>query len=181
MYDIKGGPLSNRPDVIRIFPQEKLPPGIYAICQGREFTSRPVQMDPNLSFWAFEISGAESTLTEPSLVENPRVKILKCCISNKLEGIENLKSTKDNYFISQNQIAAYLELQGHRAGEIIEFIWCRPDGTIQERKRQILSFERQVYQSFNPHNLLMPGKWRLAVKIYGELVKCIPFQVSAYQ
>lgn len=181
IYNIKGGPLPNRADVIRIFPQEKLPSGVYAICQSREFTSLPVQINPNISVWAFEISGAEPLPFEPVIVENPRVKVINCCISDKLEGIESIKVIKDNFSVSENQIIAYLELQGQRPGEIIEFIWFRPDGTIQERQRHVLSFSRGVYQSFNPNNLLMPGKWMVAIKIYGELVKCIPLQVSAFQ
>lgn len=178
IYDIKGGPLPNRPDIIRIIPQEKLPSGIYAIYQGRDFISRAVQKNPNLSVWPFEISGAEPTPLEPAPVENPRVKFIKCCISDKLEGIEDLKIAKDNFLVSENQIITYFELQGHRAGEIFELIWFRPDGTIQERQKQVLSSSRRIRQSFNPDNLLMPGKWKLAIKIYGELVKRIPFQVS---
>lgn len=66
---------------------------------------------------------------------------------------------------------------------IVEFLLHRPDGSIHARHKRILDFPKpgriySILQEFIPSNLLMPGKWVLGIKIYGELVKCIPFYVS---
>ena len=131
---------------------------------------------------AFEIKGAEKEPSELTCVDNPRVKIISSCISNRLEGIENMRVNKYNFLVSEKQIIAYIGIKGQRGGEIAKFIWYRPDGTIQVRHKYVLSLAQPgkifyVHQKYNPPDLLMPGKWILAIEIYGELVKCLPFYV----
>ena len=182
-YTTTGRTVPNRPELFRIRPKRNLPPGIYAIYDRTKFSSRSVQSVSGIPLRAFEVVSVEKKLPEYTPVSHPRFTLLKCYLSDKLERIEDLNVTKDNFFVSDNPIFTYAQIKGHRSGEVIEFIWCRPDGTVQVRKKQVLSLPPSgkifhVYQKFRPTNLLMPGKWMLEVKIYGELVKRFPFQVS---
>jgi len=182
-YPIKGWTVQNHPEMLCIRPKKKLPPGVYAVYQGTKFTSLPVSSDLGLPLRAFEIIGEKEKPPELTPVDNPRVKIINFCISDKLEGIENMSAAKYNFLVSDKQIIAYIEVKGQRGREIVNFIWYRPDSTIQVRHKQVLSLPQPgrifyVYQKFRPSCLLMPGTWVLAIKIYGELVKCTPFYVS---
>lgn len=182
-YTTTGRPVPNRPELFRIRPKSKLPPGVYALFDRTKFSSRSVQSTSGIPLRAFEVVSIEKKLPEYTPLSHPRFTILKCCLSDKRERIEDLNVTKDNFFVSDNPIFIYAQIKGHRDGEVIEFIWCRPDRTIQVRQKRALSLPPRgkifhVYQEFKPLNLLMPGKWMLEVKIYGELVKRFPFQVS---
>jgi len=182
-YTITGRTVPNRPELFRIRPKRKLPPGVYAIYDRTKFSSRSVQSASDIPLRAFEVLGIEKKLQEYIPVSHPRFTILKCCLSDKLERIEKLNTSKDNFFVSDNPIFTYVQIRGHRSGEVIEFIWNRPDGTVQLRQKRGLSLPPRskifhFYQEFRPTNLLMPGKWMLEVKVYGERVKCLPFQVS---
>ncbi len=182
-YPTAGRAVPNRPELFRIRPKRKLPPGIYAVYDRTKFSSRPVQSASGIPLRAFEVVGVEKKLPEYTPVSHPRFTLLKCFLSDKLERIEDLKVAKNNFFVSDNPIFTYVQIKGHRSGEVIEFIWYRPDGTVQVRQKQSLSLPPRgkifhVYQKFRPTNLLMPGKWMLEVKVYGERVKYFPFQVS---
>jgi len=182
-YTTTGRTVPNRPELFRIRPKRKLPPGVYAVYDRTKFSSRSVQSTSDIPLRAFEVVGIEKKLPEYTPVSHPRVTILKCNLSDKLERIENPIAAKDSFFVSDNPIFTYAQIKGHRSGEVIEFIWCRPDGTVQLRQKRALSLPPRgkifhVYQEFRPSHLLMPGKWMLEVKVYGELVKFILFQVS---
>lgn len=182
-YATTGRAVPNHPELFRIRPKRKLPPGIYAVYDRTKFSSRSVQSVSDIPLRAFEVVAVEKKLPEYTQVSHPRFTILKCYLSDKLKRIEDLKVAKDNFFVSDNPIFTYTQIKGHRSGEVIEFIWYRPDGTVQVRQKRALSLPPRgkivhVYQEFRPLNLLMPGKWMLEVKIYGELVKCFLFQVS---
>ena len=182
-YPIIGRLILNHPDMFRVRPKKNLPPGVYAIYQGTKFTSLPLSSDLGIPLRAFEIKGAEKEPPELTCVDNPRVKIINSCISDRLEGIENMRVKKYNFLVSEKQIICYIGIKGQRSGEIAKFIWYRPDGTIQVRHKYVLGLAQPgkifyVHQKYNPSNLLMPGKWILAVEIYGERVKCMPFYIS---
>jgi hypothetical protein len=182
-YSIAGRTVPNRPELFRIRPKRKLPPGVYAVYDRTKFSSRSVQSASGIPLRAFEVVGVEKKLPEYTPVSHPRFTLLKCFLSDKRERIEDLNAAKDNFFVSDNPIFTYAQIKGHRSGEVIEFIWYRPDGTVQIRQKQALRLPPRgkifhVYQEFRPLNLLMPGKWMLEVKIYGELVKRFLFQVS---
>lgn len=184
-HSLKSWPSPKNPKMICIRPKEKLPSGVYAIYQGLKFSSSPTSSDLSIPLRVFEISGVENTLPELTPESNPRVTIIKSYISDKLAGIENLRSLQSSFLVSANRIVIYVELKAQRSGEIVEFILYRPDGTIQTRSRQVIALPEpgrifHLYQEFTPSNLLMPGKWELTIEVYGILVKCIPFYVNVY-
>lgn len=184
-YPIKGGPMPNNPDLYCIRPEERLAPGVYTIyqCPGIKDSSCFIPFDLGIPLRTFEITGEEAPFFELIPSNNTRIKIIMSNISNVLKGIKYPKAGKYNYLFSEEQIFAYIEFKGQRSGEIVEFLWHRPDGSIHARHKRRLGFPKpgrifSVLQEFRPSNLLMPGKWVLGIKIYGELVKCIPFYVG---
>ncbi|MBL7083031.1 MAG: hypothetical protein ISS41_05295 [Candidatus Aminicenantes bacterium] len=184
-YPIKGGPMPNNPDLYCIRPKERLAPGVYTIyqCPGIKDSSCFIPFDLGIPLRTFEITGEEAPFFELIPSNNPSIKIIKSNISNVLKGIKCPRAGKYNYLFSEEQIFAYIEVEGQRGGEIVEFLWHRPDGSIHARQKRILDFPKpgriiSILQEFVPSNLLMPGKWVLGIKIYGELVKCIPFYVG---
>lgn len=184
-YSFKAWPVTGHPEMLYIRPEEKFSPGVYAVCQSKNFTSLPVQADLKIPLRSFEIIGTETGPPDIFPVDNPRVKVMKSCVSNRLEGIEKTKGGEPVFSVSEKKLFAYIELKGYRSGEIIEFIWYRPDGSIQARNKQILSLPfpgrtSSVSQEMSPSHLLLPGRWMLAVKVYGELVVCLKFNVDIY-
>jgi len=164
-------------------PKEELLPGKYAVCPGTKFTSHPSQIDSGISVRVFEITGEEENHAIFNPVDNPPVRIINSCISDTEVGTKSMKKTISNFLVSVKQIICSIDVKGQRGGEIVEFIWCRPDGTIQAKHKQVLPFAQperlvHVYHVYKPNHLLMPGKWTVAIEIYGQLVKCHPFYVS---
>jgi hypothetical protein len=187
-YATKRWLIRSHPDLVFIRPREKLSPGMYALSCDERLVSCIVPNDINIPARAFEITGPETESEALNLlnpVDKPRVQVLKCCTSRRLEGIETLGGEKPDFFISDRKIFSFVELKGYRPGEIVEFVLCRPDGTIEARNKQVLGppspdGRARVYQEFSPEFFLIPGNWKLAVKVYGDVVKCIPFSVSEY-
>jgi hypothetical protein len=182
-YPIKGGPIPNQSEMYLCRPNEELLPGKYAVCPGTKFTSHPSKIDSGLSVRVFEIIGEEENPALFNPVDNPPVKIINCSISDTELGTKTIKRTRSEFLVSVKQIICSIDVKGQRGGEIVEFIWCRPDGTIQAKYKQGLPFAQpgrlfHVYHVYKPNHLLMPGKWTVAIKIYGQLVKCHPFYVS---
>jgi hypothetical protein len=182
-YPIKGGPIPNHSEIYLCRPKEELLPGKYAICPGTKFTSHPSRVDSGLKVRIFEITGEEESQTLINPVDNPPVKIINCCISDTEVGTKSMKRTKSDFLVSVKQIICSIDVKGQRGGEIVEFILYRPDGTIQDRHRQVLPFAQpgrlfHVCHVYKPTHLLMPGKWTVAIEIYGQLVKCHSFYVG---
>jgi len=182
-YPIKGGPIPNHSEIYLCRPREELLPGKYAICLGTKFTSHPSKVDSGLKVRVFEIIGEEENQPVINPVDHPSVRIINCTISDTGVDTKSMKGTRSDFLVSAKQIICSIEVKGQRGGEIVEFIWCRPDGTIQARHKQVLPFAQtgrsfHVYHTYKPTHLLMPGKWTVAVEIYGELVKCHSFYVN---
>ncbi len=182
-YPIKGGPIPNHSEMFFFRPKEELLPGKYAVCLGTKFTSHPSRVDSGLSVRVFEIIGEEENQALFNPVDHPSVRIVNCCVSDTEEGIKSMKRTRSDFLVSVKQIICSIDVKGQRGGEIVQFIWYRPDGTIQAKHKQVLPFAQPgrsfyVDHVYRPGHLLMPGKWTIAIKIYGQLIKCHPFYVN---
>jgi hypothetical protein len=182
-YPIKGGPIPNLSEMYFVRSKEKLPPGKYAVCLGAAFTSHPSQAESGIRVRAFEIIGEEKSPPIFNPVDNPPVRILNSCLSDTEQEIEIKKGAKSSFPVSAGQIICSIDIKGQRGGEIIEFTWFCPDGTAQAKYRQALPLPQpgkliHLSQIHRPIHLLMPGKWTVAIKVYGQLVKCLPFYVA---
>ena len=182
-YPHQIGPVPNHPDMYRIRAKEKLPPGIYAVSQSKNFTSRPMAGDFHILIRAFQIRGLESKSTEPPPLFQTPVKIVRTLIAEGLDQGENPVGIKTHFLVSTQQIVGYMDVKETRGGEVIDLIWLRPDRSVHVQDRITLSSPRPgkvqyVYSRFKPANLLMPGTWVFAIKINGDLVRWKPFHVS---
>ncbi len=183
IYPIKGGPIPNHSEIYLCRPREELLPGKYAIYLGTKFTSHPSKVDSGLKVRVFEIIGEEENQPVINPVGNPPVRIISCTISDTGVGTKSMERTRSDFLVSAKQIICSIDVIGQRGGEIVKFTWYRPDGTIQAEHKQVLPFAQpgksfHVDHLYKPTHLLMPGKWTIAVEIYGELVKCYPFYVN---
>lgn len=182
-YPLRIGPVPNHPDMYRISPKEDLAPGAYAVYKSKVFTSRPLAGDFNIPLWPFRINNIEWEFPKIPPLEQSHVQISKFVIAAGWDQEDNPVEIKRNFLVSDRQIYAYIDVKDNPGGEVVEINWVRPDGSVYVQNKVSLAPTppgkvRWVSSKFLPDNLLMPGRWRVDIKIDGKLVRAEKFNVS---